>query len=212
MLWPLPSSSIFSPSLPSSLTFIYLSLLFPSPTLMEEPYVSNCHNLSLSILSPTHSPTTPPRKTRGEASLDYDVVVILAAMICALVCALGLNSMLQCVLRCTRRALTEPVGWVAHRRMNAGLRREDVIALPVATYIAPPPPSSGSPAPPPPGCAICLSDFANGEKIRVLPACSHRFHVGCIDTWLLSRCSCPTCRHRLSSHSTDPPLEIAIAP
>ncbi|KAG1326393.1 putative RING-H2 finger protein ATL74 [Cocos nucifera] len=98
--------------------------------------------------------------------------------------------------------------------MNAGLKRDDVIALPVATYIAPPPPPSGSPAPPPPGCAICLSDFADGEKIRVLPACSHRFHVGCIDAWLLSHCSCPTCRHRLSSHTTDPdpPLEIAIDP
>ncbi|XP_072995268.1 probable E3 ubiquitin-protein ligase ATL44 [Typha latifolia] len=163
---------------------------------MEEPLPTS-HNASTS---------PPPRDQRAESpppsSLDYDVVVIMAAMICALVCALGLNSMLRCVVRCTRHALTEPVGWVAHRRANAGLKREDVVALPVATYAAPPQQpssSSGSPAPQPPGCAICLSDFAEGDKIRLLPACGHRFHVGCIDTWLLSRCSCPTCRRRLLS-------------
>ncbi|URE07249.1 Zinc finger, C3HC4 type (RING finger) [Musa troglodytarum] len=167
---------------------------------MEEPYLANS-----SAISPTHSPTTPPRETRGDASLDYDVVVILAAMICALVCALGLNSMLQCVVRCTRAALAEPAGWVSHRRLNAGLKREDVVALPVATYAA-------APQQAPAGCAICLSDFSDGEKIRVLPACGHRFHVVCVDTWLLSHCSCPTCRRRLSPLGAEAPLEMAIAP
>ncbi|WOL16485.1 RING-H2 finger protein ATL74 [Canna indica] len=188
---------------------------------MEEPYLpincSHLHNLSLSSLSPTQSPAaTPPSHepgSGGETSLDYDVVVILAAMICALVCALGINSMLQCVVRCTRRALTEPVGWVNHRRLNAGLKREDVVALPIATYAASPPPPTSSGSPAPLGCAICLSDFSDGEKMRVLPACGHRFHVACIDTWLLSHCSCPTCRHRLSSHgAAEAPLEVAAAP
>ncbi|URE07254.1 Zinc finger, C3HC4 type (RING finger) [Musa troglodytarum] len=119
-------------------------------------------------------------------------------MICALVCALGLNSMLQCVVRCTRAALAEPAG-------NAGLKREDVVALPVATYAA-------APQQAPAGCAICLSDFSDGEKIRVLPACGHRFHVVCVDTWLLSHCSCPTCRRRLSPLGAEAPLEMAIAP
>ncbi|CAD6338749.1 unnamed protein product [Miscanthus lutarioriparius] len=121
-------------------------------------------------------------------------------MLCALVCVLGLNSMLQCVVRCTRRAVSDPVGWVAHRRANAGLKREEVVALPVATFVA----SAGrSPAQQhaSAGCAICLSDFADGERIRVLPVCGHRFHVVCIDRWLVSYCSCPTCRRRLSSDS-----------
>lgn len=173
------------------------------------------HHRELS-LAPTRSSTAAvPAEPRsggggGQAALDYDVVVILAAMICALVCALGLNSMLQCVVRCTRRALADPAAWIIQRRRNAGLKREDVVALPVATYAA----GAGSPsspstsAAPPPGCAICLSDFADGDKIRLLPACGHRFHVPCIDTWLLSHCSCPTCRRRLSSsHAAD-----AIAP
>ncbi|KAG6518956.1 RING-H2 finger protein ATL74-like [Zingiber officinale] len=172
--------------------------------------VQQPHPRELSV-APTRSSTAAvPAESRGgggDAALDYDVVVILAAMICALVCALGLNSMLQCVVRCTRRALADPAAWITQRRLNAGLKREDVVALPVDTYAAAT--SGGSPsspsasATPQPGCAICLSDFADGDKIRVLPICGHRFHVSCIDTWLLSHCSCPTCRRRLSSSRAD---------
>uniref|UniRef100_A0A0E0N499 RING-type domain-containing protein n=2 Tax=Oryza TaxID=4527 RepID=A0A0E0N499_ORYRU len=43
-------------------------------------------------------------------------------------------------------------------------------------------------------CAICLGEFADGEKVRVLPRCGHGFHVRCVDTWLVSHDSCPTCR------------------
>jgi E3 ubiquitin-protein ligase ATL10/75/76/77/78 len=42
-------------------------------------------------------------------------------------------------------------------------------------------------------CPICLGEFMDGEKVRVLPKCNHGFHVECIDTWLLSHSSCPTC-------------------
>ncbi|XP_040381463.1 RING-H2 finger protein ATL74-like [Oryza brachyantha] len=153
---------------------------------MEVSRMANCSNVS----SPEQQP--PPPSTAPQ--LDYDVVVILAAMLCALVCALGLNSMLQCVVRCTRRAVADPVGWVEHRRASAGLKREDVVALPVATYVASPAPAPAAGA----GCAICLSDFADGERVRLLPACGHRFHVVCIDRWLVAHCSCPTCRRRPS--------------
>lgn len=156
-------------------------------------HMSNCSNITAAPAP--EAPRAPP-----SSPLDYDVVVILAAMLCALVCALGLNSMLQCVVRCTRRAVSDPAAWLAHRRANAGLKREEVVALPVATYVAspsPPPAQQHAPA----GCAICLADFADGERIRVLPVCGHRFHVVCIDRWLVSHCSCPTCRRRLSSDS-----------
>lgn len=146
----------------------------------------------------TTSPVSSTDQKHQRSTLNYDVVVILAAMICALVCALGLNTMLQCVVRCTRRVLTEPAGWVVARRMNAGLKKEEVVALPVATYAAP---AAGSPAESTSRCAICLVDFCDGDTVRVLPACSHRFHVACVDKWLLSHSSCPTCRRRLSSLS-----------
>ncbi|CAM0945034.1 unnamed protein product [Alopecurus aequalis] len=43
-------------------------------------------------------------------------------------------------------------------------------------------------------CAICLSELADGARVRVLPACGHGFHGACVDGWLAARASCPTCR------------------
>ncbi|KAJ4841001.1 hypothetical protein Tsubulata_018696 [Turnera subulata] len=43
-------------------------------------------------------------------------------------------------------------------------------------------------------CSVCLCDFREGQRIRVLPDCAHLFHVGCIDAWLKARPSCPLCR------------------
>ncbi|KAJ1422782.1 Zinc finger, RING-type [Sesbania bispinosa] len=44
---------------------------------------------------------------------------------------------------------------------------------------------------------ICLTEFFTGDKIRVLPWCDHGFHVSCIDAWLKSHSSCPSCRQIL---------------
>ncbi|KAL6196935.1 hypothetical protein ACLB2K_032548 [Fragaria x ananassa] len=169
--------------------------------------------------SPSPSPTPTPTPTLSPTSIrtvllchqnphDHDanpythnlnLMIILAAIFCAFVCALGLNSMLQCIFQCANRAITEPVQWVASRRLNSGLKKKEMVALPTSTYS-----NSSSSCPSPsssPGCAICLVDFSDGDKIRVLPKCNHRFHVVCIDKWLQSHSSCPTCRHRLKSSS-----------
>ncbi|XP_034903192.1 uncharacterized protein [Populus alba] len=43
-------------------------------------------------------------------------------------------------------------------------------------------------------CSICLSEFHDDENLRLLPKCSHAFHIPCIDTWLRSHTNCPLCR------------------
>ncbi|GJP51380.1 hypothetical protein CLOM_g10534 [Closterium sp. NIES-68] len=48
-------------------------------------------------------------------------------------------------------------------------------------------------------CTVCLSDFCEGELIRSVLPCEHRFHVACIDLWLATHTTCPVCRADLKS-------------
>ncbi|CAI9104091.1 OLC1v1002703C1 [Oldenlandia corymbosa var. corymbosa] len=43
-------------------------------------------------------------------------------------------------------------------------------------------------------CSVCLTEFQDGETLRLLPKCNHAFHIPCIDTWLASHTNCPNCR------------------
>ncbi|KVH98945.1 RING-H2 finger protein ATL16-like [Cynara cardunculus var. scolymus] len=43
-------------------------------------------------------------------------------------------------------------------------------------------------------CTVCLEGFKVGDKCRLLPNCSHSFHVNCIDSWLIKTAACPICR------------------
>lgn len=43
-------------------------------------------------------------------------------------------------------------------------------------------------------CPICLSEFEEGDELRILPQCMHSFHVACIDMWLYLHPNCPMCR------------------
>ncbi|CAL9078760.1 unnamed protein product [Musa textilis] len=43
-------------------------------------------------------------------------------------------------------------------------------------------------------CSVCLTEFKEGDKGRLLPRCSHRFHADCVDMWFQSHSTCPICR------------------
>ncbi|KAI3387844.1 hypothetical protein SNEBB_002970 [Seison nebaliae] len=48
-------------------------------------------------------------------------------------------------------------------------------------------------------CPVCLEDFEENEKVRVLP-CHHLYHQKCIDPWLLeTRRICPVCKKHVFS-------------
>lgn len=50
-------------------------------------------------------------------------------------------------------------------------------------------------------CAVCLAEFGGGDAVRVMAACGHGFHVGCIDPWLAGHVTCPVCRSDLAAPS-----------
>lgn len=52
-------------------------------------------------------------------------------------------------------------------------------------------------------CSVCLGEFEHDESLRLLPKCSHAFHIPCIDTWLRSHKNCPLCRAPVLRDETD---------
>ncbi|KAL8088500.1 RING-H2 finger protein ATL8-like [Apium graveolens] len=130
-------------------------------------------NSSASATAPTSS---------SPENIDSDFVVILAALLCGLICVLGLIAVARCVW--IRR-----ISDVLSGLPNKGLKKKILKTLPKLSYSE----TAGKFT----DCAICLTEFIDGDELRVLPQCGHGFHVGCIDTWLASHSSCPSCRQIL---------------
>lgn len=64
-------------------------------------------------------------------------------------------------------------------------------------------------------CAICPTEFMEGEEARVMVACRHGFHVRCMERWRCSHSSCPNCRRNCLDQSVDmenapPPASASI--
>ncbi|KAL1205550.1 RING-H2 finger protein ATL46 [Cardamine amara subsp. amara] len=82
---------------------------------------------------------------------------------------------------------------------DSGLDQAFIDALPVFHYKEIVGSSNGGAAQEPFDCAVCLCEFSEKDKLRLLPMCSHAFHLNCIDTWLQSNSTCPLCRGTLFS-------------
>ncbi|CAL5198910.1 unnamed protein product [Lathyrus oleraceus] len=88
--------------------------------------------------------------------------------------------------------------------VSRGLDPSVISSLPVFKY---------SSEEPPVDCAVCLSEFEEGETGRVLPKCNHSFHVDCIDMWFHTHSTCPLCRKSvelLPVHQTEPEPEVTV--
>ncbi|WVZ73118.1 hypothetical protein U9M48_021465 [Paspalum notatum var. saurae] len=86
-----------------------------------------------------------------------------------------------------------------------GLDEAAIRALPAFRYSG----KKKTPAPAPSECAVCLGEFEDGDRVRLLPGCLHVFHVACIDTWLQGNANCPLCRAHIAAHCL---LQLPLLP
>ncbi|KAE8784442.1 RING-H2 finger protein ATL2A [Hordeum vulgare] len=139
------------------------------------------HSSTAAKPSPSPPPPRPDPQTSLVVTVDSDMVVILASLLCVLVCVLGLALLSRCA--CRRRSSDH------YPPPPKGLKKKAIDALPTVSFAAAAAASSSSSE-----CAVCLAEFADGEAVRVLPGCGHGFHVACVDAWLRTRATCPSCR------------------
>ncbi|OEL34154.1 hypothetical protein BAE44_0004827 [Dichanthelium oligosanthes] len=139
------------------------------------------------------------------SSLNATVITVLSLLLCGLVVVLTVHAVVRCAFRVTRRVCygqgEEPPGGggagasrASSSSCQAAPRKKGARAgrgLPPPVVYPPEVELAGCGAA---ECAICLTEFAHGDRVRALPHCNHGFHVRCIDRWLAARQTCPTCR------------------
>ncbi|KAJ4804212.1 hypothetical protein LUZ62_016778 [Rhynchospora pubera] len=157
-----------------------MSHTMPSVPTYHEPDATQ-PTLSQSNTNATSSTWGP---YTGSSDFTVNMVIILVALLAALGLALAVNALIKYIFGPRRRQngnsdIEKPP---PHPRVVAA-------QLPETIYKSDPNADVAE-------CAICLSEFANGDRVKVLPACGHGFHVRCIEKWINGGGSCPTCRAR----------------
>uniref|UniRef100_A0A0E0K646 RING-type E3 ubiquitin transferase n=1 Tax=Oryza punctata TaxID=4537 RepID=A0A0E0K646_ORYPU len=160
-------------------------------------------------------PSPPPQQTPASSSgidgvenkISPSIVFIVAILaIVFFVCGL-LHLLVRHLLRLhrQRRAREDAESVTAFQGQlqqlfhlhDAGVDQAFIDALPVFLYRNVVGVGGGTEGKDPFDCAVCLCEFADDDQLRLLPKCSHAFHLECIDTWLLSHSTCPLCRRSL---------------
>uniref|UniRef100_A0ACD5Y6H2 Uncharacterized protein n=1 Tax=Avena sativa TaxID=4498 RepID=A0ACD5Y6H2_AVESA len=147
----------------------------------------------------------PATMPGGGVGVHTYTLLILAAVLCFLLCVVGLALVARCSRLCNPSAFS--VDAMPPKATCNGIKKKTLRSLPTVSWAAPEHRGDGEA----PECAICLAEFVSGAEVRVLPTCGHGFHAACVDVWLLSSSTCPSCRHVLvvgPPPTSEPPMTM----
>ncbi|KAE8809555.1 RING-H2 finger protein ATL5K [Hordeum vulgare] len=162
------------------------------------------------------APGTSPFPGNSFVILSVSVVGILATSLLLLAYYLVLT---RCGFASWRRDHDDVVATQHHHHIvysaepapSRGLEEAAIRRIPTLRYRKPPVPPCKAPEAQVAGeCAVCLSEFQEGERLRLLPPCLHLFHIDCIDAWLYATANCPLCRAAISGAACQPQPHITL--
>ncbi|CAK9194386.1 unnamed protein product, partial [Sphagnum troendelagicum] len=170
--------------------------------------------------SGTFLPPLAPPSSGSKLHINPSVLVIVVVLSVVLVCSGLLHLLARCLGR-RRAPFAHPPrmqpgaaaavpnslhGQLQHlfQLHDAGVDQAFIDTLPVFLYGTIRGLKDGA------DCAVCLSEFGEEDRLRLLPKCKHCFHLDCIDTWLLSNSTCPLCRQSLLPGETADEEELEL--
>jgi hypothetical protein len=163
------------------------------------------HLLQESVGRLTEMAAPPLATAKAAGVLHTDTLLILAAVLCFLLCVVGLALVARCSRLCNPSVFS--VDALPAKTPCKGLKKKALQSLPTVSWKLEQKKKDEEEGEVP-ECAICLAEFASGDEVRVLPTCGHGFHAACVDAWLLSSSTCPSCRHAVVvavQSATEPP-------
>ncbi|XP_024362520.1 uncharacterized protein [Physcomitrium patens] len=182
--------------------FVFIPAVPPEGELNHARSAPTYQNVYPSILPPADQrriPTTTASGS-GDPHINGSVIVILAILSLVFI----LSGLLHLLARCMARQRHPPARYhsplvsALHGQLqhlfhlhDAGVEQAFIDTLPVFTF------GSIRGLKDSTDCAVCLTEFGDDDRLRLLPKCKHAFHLDCIDTWLLSNSTCPVCRRSL---------------
>ncbi|KAK8919424.1 RING-H2 finger protein ATL13 [Platanthera zijinensis] len=190
------SSSSSSSSGPLAL-FSPVFMLLHAHLIMDWVSMNSSKQVTFSLPSPPPPPPVPAAKYEGKISPSILLIIVILAVIFFISGIIHL--LVRFLLRTTAREPEEADNATALQGQlqelfhlhDAGVDQSFIDTLPIFIYRA----IIGLKDPF--DCAVCLCEFDPEDKLRLLPKCSHAFHIDCIDAWLLSHSTCPLCRRSL---------------
>lgn len=179
---------------PVSFYIIASSPFLPSPQAYPSPFSSD--------------PVNPPSKQLDDDNqISPSIVLIIIILTVIFFLSACLHVLIRYLSKAPNRDSNNAAGIGAvdgqlqqlFHLHDSGVEQAFIDALPVFLYKAVKGLKEGS------DCPICLHEFQAEYQLRLLPKCSHAFHLDCIDTWLLSHSTCPLCRGSLLQYFSNLP-------